>query len=84
MSEDGFLCKKLIALPLPWQQSQRVFKESERMKVSERKLNKKERERERDSKGQINKLCLRKGRVFVIVRDSLAEGIEWSGGRERR
>lgn len=49
MSEDGFLCKKLIALPLPWQQSQRVFKESERMKVSERKLNKKERERERET-----------------------------------
>ena len=43
---------------------------------------KRKRERERDSKGQINKLCLREGRVFVIVRDSLAEGIEWNWGRD--
>lgn len=82
MSGDGFLCKKVIALPLPWQQSQRVIKESERVKISERKLNKK-RKKERDSKGHINKLCLRKERVFVIVRDSLVEGIEWNGSELR-
>lgn len=64
MSENGFLCKKVIALPLPWQQSQRVFKESERMKVSERKLNKKKKKERERLKGSDKQALFKKRKGF--------------------
>lgn len=64
MSENGFLCKKVIALPLPWQQSQRVFKESERMKVSERKLNKKRKKERERLKGSDKQALFKKRKGF--------------------
>lgn len=60
MSEDGFLCKKVIALPLPWQQRKTDFSEEVWENESFREETKKEERKKERIKGSDNQALFKK------------------------